>query len=269
VNWTRIDSENDEYQVVSSLKSNRAKRRQRGEAFIEGIESIKRADSADLAFTRIVAEDRRALSLWARDFIEGHPGAAAIEMKKELYRSLCDREEPSEIVATARVPRLGLSDLRLGERPLVLVLDRPSDHGNFGSIVRSAEAFGADAVLTVGHGVDPFEPKAIRASMGCVFHARIACVESMEEFSLWIEALKASSGARVIGTDSKGDSPLASLRLARPAVIVMGNEAKGMSVALKELCDAVASIPVSGAADSLNVACAASIFLWEAARNGD
>jgi 23S rRNA (uridine2479-2'-O)-methyltransferase len=264
VNKADIRSENDEFQVLMALKLSREKRAKLGEVFIEGIEPIKQASRAGVEITRIVSAGGK-LSDWARGFIAEHAEARLLETSPALYGKLCDREEPSELFVTAKAAPLGLGSLSLPASPLVFVCDRPSDCGNLGSIVRSANSFGVDAVLLLGHGVDPYDPKSIRASLGTVFHTRIAKVESMREFGEWIDRLKASCGLRLVGTDSSGEVSIAERRLGRPIALVLGNEAKGMSVALRALCDFVARIPIEGAANSLNLACAASIFLWEIA----
>jgi len=262
-----ISVENAEFQIIQSLKTNRTKRYKSKEAFVEGIESIKQAASAGLEITRIITPNTEGLSDWAKDFIRQNRQAALIEMKAGLYASLCDRDEPSEIVITAKVASPALHDLTLPAKPFVLVFDRPSDMGNLGSIIRSANSFGVDAILLIGHGVDVYDPKTIRSSLGSVFHSTIVSIQSMPEFEMWIQEQKRLSGMSIIGTDSTGNVSLMNHTLAKPVAVILGNEAKGMSVSLKNLCDDVIRIPVEGAVNSLNVASAGSIILWEVYRN--
>jgi TrmH family RNA methyltransferase len=103
--------------------------------------------------------------------------------------------------------------------------------------------------------------------MGGVFHTGVAQVQSMAELERFIGAEKKRCGIKIAGTDSKGALPLKNETLQRPVLLVLGNEAKGMSVALKNLCGVVVSIPLSGNVNSLNVASAAGIFMWEIYRN--
>jgi TrmH family RNA methyltransferase len=188
-------------------------------------------------------------------------------MDDDLYRKLCDRTEPSEMLVTAAMPKTALGDIQLPEKPFILVLDRPSDTGNLGSIIRSANAFGVDAVLITGHGVDPWDPKTIRASLGSVFFTVPVQMESHKELEEFIGSMKSKCNLVVWGTDSQGAASLASISLKRPLMLILGNEAKGMSQALKSLCDGVLNIPISGAINSLNIASAASIFMWEVSKN--
>ena len=188
-------------------------------------------------------------------------------MSEDLFRKLCEKSAPSEMLLTASMPNLTIGDIGLPEKPFILVLDRPSDTGNLGSIIRSANSFGVDAVLIMGHGVDPWDPKTIRASLGSIFFTLPLHLESLRELEEYKESLVGQYGIEVYGTDSGGTSSLVSKNLKRPLMLILGNEAKGMSLALKEICDGLISIPVSGEVNSLNLASAASIFMWEVFRN--
>jgi len=269
-----ISGENAEFQIIESLKTNRNKRCKNKEIFIEGIESIKQAVKAGLLITRIIVTQK--LSSWAKNTIE-QLGASddsrtggdleLIEMSESLYKKLCDRSEPSEMLVTAQMPVLTLDSIALPQKPFILVLDRPSDTGNLGSIIRSANAFGVDAVLLMGHGVDPWDPKTIRASMGSVFFTVPVQLESFDQLDDLIGSQKSRNGITVYGTDSNGELPLGPGLFKRPLMLILGNEAKGLSVALQELCDKIISIPMKGTVNSLNIASAASILMWEVVKN--
>jgi TrmH family RNA methyltransferase len=273
-----IHTENAEFQIVQALKLSRAKRNAASEVFIEGTESIKMAARAGLEFTRIIAAASRirpparaspspsGFSRWAGDLIAANPGARLLEMADSLYEKLCERGEPSELLVTARRKTPGLEDLDLGARPFILLFDRPSDRGNLGALIRSFNSFGGDALLILGHGVDPWDPKVIRASLGSVFFTPLALLRSTGELEGFIEKQRALNGLRVWGTDSGGALPLGQAPLERPLLLIVGNEARGMSVALRGLCDGIVSIPLLGDVNSLNAACAASICIWEVYR---
>jgi len=261
-----ISTKNSEYQIIEALKLNRVKRNKLNEVFVEGTESIKQVLSAGNEITRIIVHDEEKLSNWGRQLIE-KSGAKQIEMKFELYKELCDREEPSEMLVTAKIKPIALHELSLPEKPFILIFDRPSDHGNLGSIIRSANSFNVDAVFIIGHSIDPYDPKVIRSSLGSIFHSKIIQIQSMQELQAWIEQQKQMNNINIVGTDSTGSASLSEHKLIKPIALVLGNEAKGMSVALKNMCDFIVSIPVSGSVNSLNVACAGSIFLWDVYRN--
>jgi TrmH family RNA methyltransferase len=264
---TVIHTENAEFQIIESLKLNRVKRARAHEIFIEGIESIKQALRANLAVTRIIVMDSNTVSDWAKTVIGEHQEAAIIEMDKPLYAKLCDRSEPSEMLITAKVTPRTTADLRLPENPFIILFDRPSDAGNLGSIIRSANSFNVDAFLILGHGVDIYDPKVIRASLGSLFFTQITALQSLDELTGFIHREKERNGMIVLGTDSTGTVSLLTGRLQRPLMLIIGNEARGMSVALKGLCDSIISIPISGSVNSLNVASAAGILMWEVYKN--
>jgi len=261
-----ISVKNAEYQIIQALKTNRVKRSQTHEVFVEGIESIKQLLNTDIEITRVIIYDEKNLSDWGKNLVTKHK-SKLINMSFDLYKELCDREEPSEVLVTAKIKPISLEDLSLPEKPFILIFDRPSDYGNFGSILRSANSFNVDVILVIGHGIDVYDPKVIRSSLGGIFHAKIIQIESMKVLENWIEIQKGKSHLQVIGTDSTGSVSLSNTKLEKPIALVLGNEAKGMSVALKNLCDVIISIPISGNVNSLNVANAASIFMWEVYKN--
>lgn len=258
-----ITSRNDLFQILFSLKTNRKKRAEHGELFVEGIEAIKQAIRGNWTVRRILSADFGHLSHWAQAMIRSQAQVEWLQLTEPLYQELSDKNDPSEIMITVEMKRMGLDDVPLPANPLILVFDRPSDQGNLGTLIRSANAFGVDMVVISGHGVDPFDPKTIRASLGAVFHTPVVMNESVDGLEAWLNGLKASCGLRVVGTDSDGDITLTTSGIKRPIALVLGNEAKGMSVRLKQFADHIVSIPLSGEVNSLNVACAGSIFLWQ------
>lgn len=269
MNVLRISSENAEFQIIESLKINRTKRAKHKEIFIEGIESIKQAVVANIEITRIITVDMNKLSGWAKQLISNCNNSKIIEMSDLLYKKLCDREEPTEIVVTAKTKPITLDKVVFSKKPFVLIFDRPSDHGNFGSIIRSANSFNVDAIFMIGHGIDYYDPKVIRSSLGSVFHSQIINIESMDQLNKWITDQKINNNIQIVGTDSTGTVSLMTKKLKTPIALILGNEAKGMSVGLKEICDFITKIPISGNVNSLNVSCAGSIFLWDIYQNSN
>ena len=261
-----ISTENAEYQIIKSLKLNRVKRNKLREIFIEGIECIKMAVNSNLEITRIIVKDANDLSEWGKGIIHQYKNVKIIEMSDDLYNELSDKTDPSEMLMTAKIKQNNLKDIH-SENPFIVVFDRPGDYGNLGSIIRSANAFGADGIFTIGHGIDVYEPKVIRSSLGSIFFTKIVTVESMESLTDFIQAQKAINNMKVVGTDSAGSVSLNDCKLKRPIMLIIGNEAKGMSVRLKETCDKIVRIPMEGNVNSLNVSCAASIIMWEILKN--
>ena len=230
MNRIAITAENAEFQIIRALKLNRLKRNKLRELFIEGIECIKQAINANIEITRIITTHINGLSDWGKNTIRKYGDARIIEMQ---------------------------------DKPFILVFDRPSDHGNMGAIIRSANAFNVDGIFIAGHGIDVYESKVIRASLGSIFFTTIINMESMETLREYIKEHKTKNNMLILGTDSAGTVSIQDKKIEKPVMVIIGNEAKGMSIQLKELCDAIIKIPVNGNVNSLNVSCAASIIMWE------
>jgi len=264
----RISKENSTYQTLQALKSNRGKRAELGEVFVEGIAPMKRALLAGKTVKRLIYHDCEDLSDWAKKLVQSSRGAQLISLEKALFDRLSDRSEPSELLMTVAHERARLEQVRLPRDPYVVVLDRPGNLGNVGSIIRSAIAFGVDLVVTTGHGVDPFDPVAIRASMGSIFSMSLCQAESTQTLVDWIGGLKEKCAElSVIGTDSAAETSLLDHpAISRPVILLLGNEAKGLSISLKAFADEIVRIPMTRRVDSLNIACAASIMMFEVYR---
>jgi len=142
------------------------------------------------------------------------------------------------------------------------VFDRPASPGNIGTLIRSADAFGAHGLIVTGHAADPYDPKAVRASTGSLFAVPVVRAASHADVIHWAR----TRAVTIIGTDEKGEADIAGTELTGPTMIVIGNEATGLSAAWRQACDVVARIPITGAASSLNAAGAATVVLYEAAR---
>lgn len=259
----RVGRANNVFQHLEVLKRNRTRRRQYGELFVEGVRPIQRLVAAGWPVRSVCSEDGRELSGWATEIVATCGAERHYRLAPELMEQLSDREQPSELLLVAGLLGRRLEELALPDDLLVVVLDRPASPGNVGTVIRSADALGAHAVVVAGHAADPYDPRAIRASMGSLFSLPLVEVGGPADLERW---LAGRPGVQVVGTDSAGDAVLGDVDLRRPTVVVVGNEAAGASHGLRALCGTVARIPMAGAADSLNMAVAASIVLYEASR---
>ncbi len=263
----RVHSENDVFQQLVSLATNRRKRHQAKRCLVEGVKPINLAIANGWAIEGLVYAQDAQLSGWAKGVIASSGAKTHYELAPHLMEALSDKEETSELIAVVATPGDDLSRIRLGRVPLLVVLDQPSSPGNLGSIIRSCDALGVDGVAVLGHSADIYDPQTIRASLGTVFSLPVVRLGSMSQTLQWFESLKAAyPGFKVFGTSAKADADLADADLTGPAVLVFGNETRGMSCNLREACDLILRIPISGSASSLNLACAASIVLYEADR---
>jgi TrmH family RNA methyltransferase len=176
------------------------------------------------------------------------------------FAKLSDLESPSGLLAVAPERLTQLSDLLDGDGTVV-VLAGLNDPGNAGTLLRSAEAFGARGAIFGGSGVDPFSPKVVRGAMGAFFRLGIA-VADPEAFG----AAAVPAGYRSVGLEAHA-APLQGTQWGPRMALIVGHERRGLGE-WKGVCSELAGIPIAASAESLNAAVAGSIALYEAARKG-
>ncbi len=177
----------------------------------------------------------------------------------DALAGIADAVTPQGIVARCRSVVATLDALPATIRLVAVGVD-VRDPGNAGSIVRAADAAGADAVVFAGDSVDPLNPKAVRATVGSLFHLPVI-VE--RDPAAVVDALR-GRGVRVLAADGGGDADLFALDLAGPTAWLFGNEARGLGAAA-DAADARVAIPIFGRAESLNLATAAAVCLYASA----
>jgi TrmH family RNA methyltransferase len=160
-----------------------------------------------------------------------------------------------------------LDRVPVGPDLLGVLLDRPTQPGNVGAIIRSADAFGAHGVITTGHAADAYDPKAVRATTGSLFATPVVRAAAPQQVLDWVAARRAAgTPITLVATDEHGDADVQEVDLTGPTLLLVGNETTGLSHAWREAADVTASIPMTGSASSLNAANAASVVLYEARR---
>jgi TrmH family RNA methyltransferase len=188
-----------------------------------------------------------------------------MELPLKLMDKLSEKDEDySEIIAVVSMPENDLSRIEIKKDMLVVVFDRPSSHGNLGTLIRSCEALKVDGLIITGHAVDLYDPKTIRSSMGTIFALPTLRLQSHNELVQWINEIREKyPDFTVIGSTSRTDVLIEELDLTNPLILLIGNETYGLSNNYRELCDSQAKIPMYGEITSFNVACAGSIMLYE------
>jgi TrmH family RNA methyltransferase len=192
-----------------------------------------------------------------------------LAMPKELIDSALTTEAPQSIAALVEPPDWTWAHIVGAHRPggterkpgLVVVLDSLQDPGNLGTILRSAEAFGADGVICLPGTVSAWNPKAVRASAGSIFRLPVLAVSAQECFAQLLEA-----GVKIWTTTVKAAPAANLIDLAGPVALLIGNEGNGVSDHLAALATGRLTIPCPGPVESLNAAVAASVLLYEASR---
>ena len=257
----RVTTRNAAFQQWQALLTNRVKRQRAGEFIIQGVRPISLAVEHRWPLHTMIYDMSRPLSRWARDMLAA-TGARQVAMAPELLGELGEKDSAPEVVAVAAIPPDDFARIPQATDLLAAAFDRPASPGNIGTLIRSADAFGAHGLIVTGHAADPYDPKSVRASTGSLLAVPVIRAASHTDVTSWARA----SGAAIIGTDEKGEADIAAVTLTGPTVLVIGNETTGLSAAWRQACDVIARIPITGAASSLNAAGAATVVLYEAAR---
>ena len=245
---------------VQALKRRRT-RAEKAQFLAEGVRVVE-----DLLASSIVPQ----LALIAPSLEDTPRGAAlarrlrgamrAEQVEEHVLAGIAGTEAPQGVVVVADIPHASLAALELASRALLVLLDAVQDPGNFGTIVRTADAFGAAAVIVLPGTVDPWNAKAVRAAAGSSL--RLPIIESDVE-----AAAKYLHTHRVVlyGADTSGQS-IENVEPAARVAVALGNEGAGLTQAVRAACDELVAVPIRGTAESLNVAVAAGILLYMMAR---
>lgn len=230
---------------------------------IEGVHLVEMALDADAAIKEVFftaqfdskEEGVRMLNRLAA------AGIRLVEVTGQIMGRLTDTETPQGIAAVVKDQAARLGDLRFGSKPLLVVLDRIQDPGNLGTIIRTADAAAADAVLLLPSTCDPFKQKTIRSTAGSIFNIPVIQA-GLDELTAFLRA----SGVKLGIASSDAGTSLFETDLKMPVALVFGNEAQGVSNEMREAADFAFSVPIPGKAESLNVATAAAVCIYEAFR---
>jgi len=246
---------NEKVKLARSLHRRRGREKERL-FIVEGVrlcEEVLRAEviPALLFYTPEVAVEKRAKKLLQAFADVGKRGMAVSE---EVMRTISDTQTPQGLLAV--VP--------ISEKPpkegLLLIVDRLRDPGNLGTILRSAWAAGVGRVVTTMGTVDTYSPKVVRGAMGAHFHVSLAPDREWKEIEPLLEV------RLTLLADARGQVAYHEVDWSRPSVLIIGGEAEGASEEAKRLAQKRVYIPMPGGAESLNAAVAASIILFQAAR---
>jgi RNA methyltransferase, TrmH family len=241
--------------VAARRLTRRSARAETGRFLVEGVPGVREALRHGHSVVEVFATQRA---------VARHPDVLAdvplSVITERTAASLSETTTPQGVVAVCRRIDVPLADAFAGRPQLVVGLVEPNDPGNLGTILRTADAAGADALVVAGTGVDLYNGKAVRASAGSLFHVPLAVADPAE---LLLAAR--SAGLQTFATSGTGDVEISSAPLPDPTLWLFGNEAHGLPPAVLAATDAVVRIPIFGRAESLNLAAAAAVCLYASA----
>lgn len=260
----KIGKENATFQEILAIKENRTKRYSCKKFFVEGVQNIKDAISNDWKINSFIFSDLNSLSSWAKSVL----GKAdfCYEILPALMQKLSDKDDTSEILAIVEMKEQVYNFDNL-KNPLFILFDRPSKKGNLGTIIRSADALFVDQIFFTGHAVDIYDHNVITTSMGSFFKVPFKFIESNDEFENIVANLKSRyKDFQVVATSLQANNSLNNCDFTKPTLLLVGNEAKGLSRFYVDKAEKLVKIDMNENIDSLNVACATSICLYEISR---
>jgi TrmH family RNA methyltransferase len=248
------------------LLGERKHRRREGVFVVRGVQPVWQAVEAGAAIeVLLVAPDLLGGPGAGMVAVQEASGVRVARLSAELFGRIDDRDAPSGLAAIVRGRLAGLDALTVRPDAVVVALHEIANPGNLGTIIRTADAAGAAGVVLVGAAADPFDPAAVKASMGALFSVPVAAVATAGEFLDWCQA----GGIAVAVTSARGGESLWHARWPLPAAFLLGSEGPGLPDDLLEAGDLRLRIPMTGTAESLNLAVAAGVLLYEARRRAE
>lgn len=250
---------NERIKEIRALR-HRKERDRTGLFFVEGIRIVGEAADLRADIGSVVVAPDLLESRFAQDLVVRLRGqdVPVLEVTGEVFRSISLKEGPQGIGAVVRQRRFRLPDVKAGKGLCWVALEGVADPGNLGTILRTADAVGASGVILVGSTTDPYDPEAVRASMGAIFAQRVAGA-SLAELAAW----KREQGCFLVGTSDAAGADYRDIAYPRPVVLFMGSERQGLSDGAVGLTDMMVQIPMVGHSDSLNLAVATGVMLYE------
>ena len=238
----------------------RAEREKTGKFFVTGLRFVIQAAQQGAQIESLVVAPKLLTNVPGQRLVRKlrQAGVTVYEVPPETLHSISLVDDPQGIGAVVRQHWQTLDMLKPGKELCWIALDTVQSPGNLGTILRSCDAVGCGGVILLGDSTDPYEPCAVRASMGALFKLKFVRA-TPESFLTW----KQKHGCTLVGTSPHIGNDYQKVNYPAPVVLFMGGERKGLSGQMQALCDRMVKIPMVGTSDSLNLAIATSVLLYE------
>lgn len=234
-------------------------RKEQNRIVIEGSREINLAVLSGFVITNLIICPELASPEIISRFTS--PSTELVEVSQPLFNRMAYRKDHEGVIALGIPQHLTLDDLQLSENPLIVVLETVEKPGNLGALLRTADAANIDAVIICDPQTDIYNPNAIRASIGCLFTMPTVSTTSEEAID-WLRRKE----IKIFATALTASNFYHETDFTKPAAIVMGSEAYGLSSSWLEQSDELVKIPMNGKIDSMNVSTSAAIVIFEAKR---
>ncbi len=235
-------------------------RRETGLFFINGLRIVGEAVQTGAAIESLVVAPDLLVSKFGHTLLEDSKvrDVALIEVSEEIFEKIAHKHGSGGIGAVVHQRWQNLDAIQATRQDLWVALDAVANPGNLGTIMRTAEAVGCRGVILLGHSTDPYTPVAVKASMGAVFSVALIQAE-WKAFQMWL----LNNNLTMVGTSDSAMMDYQALDYQRPLVLLMGSERHGLSKEMSASCDHMVQIPMTGRSDSLNLAAATAVMLYE------
>ncbi len=250
---------NPTIKAIRALRQ-RKEREATGLFFIEGIRIVAEALQMGAPLETLIIAPELLTNPYAQTLVEEQRELRTpiLETSAEAFASLSSKDGPQGLAAVVRQRWHTLADLDPAAGLAWVALSAVSDPGNLGTILRTSDAVGGAGVILLGDCTDPYDPTTARASMGALFTQRLVKA-TWAEFAAW----QATSGWHLVGAADDAATHYRRLRYPAPLILLLGSEREGLSAEQQAQCAALVSLPMRGQADSLNLAVAAGVLLYE------
>jgi RNA methyltransferase, TrmH family len=252
-------SSNPKVKMIRRLRD-RKERQATGLYYLEGLRIVTEAVRQRAPIEFLLVAPELLVSDLGKELVNSQrqKGMDILEVDAEVFRSLALREGPQGLAAVARQSWSSLDEQQPVKGDLWVALHEAADPGNLGTILRTIDAIGGRGVILLDHTTDPYDPSAVRASMGAISAQKVIRTY-YEEFSAW----KLSLGVSLVGTSDASAKDYHHFHYPSPLILLMGSERQGLPEIYLNICDAIVSIPMRGVSDSLNLSVATAVILYE------
>jgi TrmH family RNA methyltransferase len=249
--------------AIERLQRDRGYRDSRGLFFIEGVRNFIEAVDHRFSVDTLLYSEKLLIHPLDKKLVRRlkRAGVPFARVTPEQFRSVSKTERASGVAAILRQRVQTLDQVNLTENPYWTALSRVRSPGNLGTLLRTSAATSAAGFILLGGSIDPFDPTVVRASMGALFKQTIVRTTA-EQLRRWVGMNK----IQVIGASPDGTADYRQVRYTRPALLMLGSERKGLTEEQRCLCNRIVRITMAEGMDSLNVAVAGSLLMYEVFR---
>jgi len=249
---------------IHKLQKDRSYRDRRGLFFIEGVRNFIAAVDNKHSFDALAYSEKLLIHPIARQQVRRlkRAGVPFARLSPEQFREVSRTERASGVAAIVKQRILFIANVRPGDRECWTALAHVRSPGNFGTLMRTSAATGSSGFILLGDSIDPYDPMAIRATMGALFKQSIVRTTS-DEFRSWIRR----HNLQVVGASPDGAVDYDRFRYTRPVVLLLGAERTGLSQTQRLACQQIVRIPMVEGVDSLNLAVAGSLLMYQVFRS--